>query len=187
MSRRLGFHRHKNGSVDLTLDASDAELLGQLLDQLVALLQPEGADAAPSDDPLAALVGIGTATEAPEDPALARLLPDAYRDDTDRAAEFRRYTELSLREAKQQRALVARRTLDDPDRGALTDDELDAWMRSLNDVRLVVGARLGVTDDAEADWQQWMQLAQDDPRLMLVEVYDWTTQLLATLLHALGD
>jgi hypothetical protein len=34
-------------------------------------------------DPLAALVGIGTAVDAPSDPAVARLLPDAYREDPD--------------------------------------------------------------------------------------------------------
>ncbi len=33
----------------------------------------------------------------PEDPVLARLLPDAYRDDPEAAGEFRRYTEPALR------------------------------------------------------------------------------------------
>ena len=68
------------------------------------LLEPEGPDAHAQLDPLAAMVGIGTATEAPDDPALARLLPDAYGEDADASAEFRRYTELSLREKKQAQA-----------------------------------------------------------------------------------
>ena len=36
----------------------------------------------------------------PEDPVLARLLPDAYRDDPEAAGEFRRYTEQDLRSGK---------------------------------------------------------------------------------------
>ena len=43
-------------------------------------------------------------TMAPEDPVLARLLPDGYRDDPEAAGEFRKYTEPSLRSAKHQAA-----------------------------------------------------------------------------------
>ena len=40
------------------------------------------------------------AAPTPDDPALARLLPDAYADDEEAAAEFRRFTERDLRDAK---------------------------------------------------------------------------------------
>ena len=45
---------------------------------------------------------IGTATEAPADPALARLFPDAYTDDPEASGDFRRYTEPGLRTAKRE-------------------------------------------------------------------------------------
>ncbi len=41
-----------------------------------------------------------TPPDAPADPVLARLLPDAYQEDPEAASEFRKYTESSLREAK---------------------------------------------------------------------------------------
>ncbi len=41
-----------------------------------------------------------TPPDAPADPVLARLLPDAYQEDPEAAGEFRKYTESSLREAK---------------------------------------------------------------------------------------
>src|SRR4051794_41464140 len=57
-----------------------------------------GGVAAADPDPLAAMVGMGSETSAtpPEDPAVRRLLPDAY-DDPAGAAEFRRLTDDELR------------------------------------------------------------------------------------------
>ena len=49
--------------------------------------------------------------EIPDDPALQRLLPDAHRDDPEVAAEFRRFTERSLREGKVDDAIVVLRSL----------------------------------------------------------------------------
>ena len=57
------------------------------------------------------MVGIGTATVEPADPALARLLPSAHRDDDEVAAEFRRYTEQGLRARKRAGLELARQTL----------------------------------------------------------------------------
>ena len=45
--------------------------------------------------------------ERPDDPALARLLPDAYADDDEASAEFRRFTERTLRETKMRAPLSA--------------------------------------------------------------------------------
>ena len=45
-----------------------------------------------------------TATEAPDDPALARLLPDAYADDPEASGEFRRYTELGAARRRKRRS-----------------------------------------------------------------------------------
>ena len=74
-------------------------------------------------------------------PVLARLLPDAYRDDPDAAGEFRRFTESGLRSGKAQCAQTLLDTL--PASGGrvkLTSQEAEAWLRSLNDVRLALGS-----------------------------------------------
>ena len=187
MGDRPGFHRKRRSGVVLTLGPNEVELLDHLLGQLVDLIAPSGADArtAESEDPLAAMVGIGTSTETPTDLALARLLPDAYGDDPDLSAEFRRYTEMSLRERKQATAERARALLTDPSREALTDEGCSTFLLALNDLRLVIGSRLEVTDDPAAQAAAIEALAPDDPRLATFEVYEWLGYLQWTLLSAL--
>ncbi|NHA00270.1 DUF2017 family protein [Nocardioides sp. W3-2-3] len=51
-------------------------------------------------DPLEALLDFSGPTTEPEDPVLRRLFPNAYRDDDESAAEFRRFTEGGLRDGK---------------------------------------------------------------------------------------
>ena len=97
------------------------------------------------------------------DPVLARLLPDAYRDDPEEAGEFRKYTESSLREAKKYFAQTLLETL--PPKGGrvkLTGDQARDWLRALNDVRLMFGVRLEVTEDFE---EQLASLDPKDPRV----------------------
>ena len=95
-------------------------------------------------------LGIGTATAAPEDKALARLFPDGYTDDPEASADFRRYTEPGLRDAKREAARVALATIEEQGgKRVLTAEESEAWLRALNDMRLVLGERLGVTEDLE--------------------------------------
>src|SRR5262249_43740465 len=109
-----------------------------------------GADSGPGVDPLEALVGIGQSTQAPSDPALARLLPDGYTDDAEAAGEFRRLTETSLRQHKSE---TAQRVLDslpaDGGRVCLDAEDTRAWLSALNDIRLVVGTRLDVTEEMD--------------------------------------
>ncbi len=190
----------------------EAALLRNLIEQVVTLLgdaeqpapsefHPDVPGAGPDDaagegprgprDPdvpgpseLAALLGMDEPpARAPEDPALARLLPDAYRDDPDAAGEFRRYTEQSLRLAKQETARTVLDTL--PEEGGpvrLTGDEAQAWLRTLNDVRLALGVRLEVTEEFE---DQWQKLDPADPRSTAFEVYAWLGDVQESLVQAL--
>jgi hypothetical protein len=174
------FRRKRNGVVALNPHPDEAPVLRGLLLQLADLVAPEvAADA----DPLAALVDIGTATRAPDDPVLARLFPDAYPEDAEAAGEFRRYTENSLREHKHAAALSALGTLDRPGRERdLTADEVQAWLGALNDLRLALGTRL----DVQEDWsEQYRGLAEDDPVRLSFEIYDWLSWLQETLVRCL--
>ena len=172
--------RRKRGSVVLNAAEAEAPVLRGLLEQLVELVAPQGP---PDDDPLAAMVGIGTATETPQDPVLARLFPDAYADDAEAAGEFRRYTETGLRETKQDAALTALGTLNDPGRDrVLTTAEAQAWLTALNDLRLALGTRLEV----DRDWsEQYDRLPDDDPTRFWLGVYDWLSHLQESLVAAL--
>ncbi|HEX4698323.1 MAG TPA: DUF2017 family protein, partial [Actinomycetes bacterium] len=77
------FRRARRGDVAATFGADEHRVLRHLVSEMLELLP---ADDAADADPLAAAVGIGTSTERPSDPALARLFPDGYSDDEDASA-----------------------------------------------------------------------------------------------------
>jgi Domain of unknown function (DUF2017) len=142
------------------------------------------ADRPISADDLEAMVGFTENPELPDDPVLARLLPDAYRDDPEASGEFRRYTEQGLRSGKAAAARTVLATL--PPGGGrirLSEAEGQAWLRALNDVRLALGVRLGVTDDFD---EQVADMGPDDPRSAYVGVYQWLAFLQETLVQALS-
>lgn len=178
----------------------EAELLRSLVGQLLELVRGEPAQRDPrqAGDPLAAAFGLGDDPTRPTDPVVLRLFPDAYRDDDESAAEFRRFTERGLREAKAEAAAVVLASLaaigpvesDDPlDSGGekarlnLDADEAQAWLRTLTDLRLALGTRLGVE---EGDEEHWHALADDDPRRHIHDVYAWLGWVQETLVRALS-
>jgi hypothetical protein len=174
-----GFRRTATGRIVLRVDVVEKGLLTTLLEQLVEFVAP---DVAEDEDPLVQLVGLDPDAERPEDPALARLFPDAYLDDVEAASEFRRFTERSLRDAKVAHARTALDTLRrSGDKVTLTRDEAGAWLGALNDVRLALGTRLGVSEEA---MEEFASLPDDDPRAATFHVYDWLTYLQETLVGA---
>ncbi|MGH3444191.1 MAG: DUF2017 domain-containing protein [Nocardioidaceae bacterium] len=188
-----GFQRRRRGGVVATFTGFEADLLRSLASQLVELLRNEAA--APSGtDPLERMLDMSGPTTAPEDPVLARLFPTAYPDDEEAAADFRRFTEGTLRDGKAQAAAQVIEVLEEAglppelgEDGLVIDVELDrpgalAWMRSFTDVRLALATRLGVEEDDEA---YWYSLPEDDPRRHVHEIYDWVGYLQETLVEAL--
>lgn len=180
MTAVYGFRRSATGRISARMDEVERGLLRSLAEQVIALVAPEsvGDDV----DPLETLVGISPDAQMPEDPALARLLPDAYRDDPEAAAEFRRFTDRSLREAK---VANARSVLSDlaksGEKVRLTSQSAPAWLTFLNDARLTLGVRIGVQEDNHAELAN---LPEGDPRAGLFHVYDWLTFLQESLVQA---
>ena len=192
------FRRTRDGGVSVWLPPGEATLLRTLVVPVLDLLgesgrpgetgypQTQGGAADDLDRILAEAVEAAEAAEAPsipDDPVLARLLPDAYQDDPEAAGEFRKYTESSLREAKKYFAQTLLDTL--PPSGGrvrLTGDQARDWMRALNDVRLMFGVRLEVTEDFE---EQLAALAPDDPKVAAFEVYGWLGAVQESLVRAL--
>jgi hypothetical protein len=192
------FRRTRDGGVSVWLPPGEATLLRTLVIPVLDLLGETGgpgeagrpgAPGGTADDLdrlLAEAVEAAEAAEAPsipDDPVLARLLPDAYQEDPEAAGEFRKYTESSLREAKKYFAQTLLDTL--PPSGGrvrLTGDQARDWMRALNDVRLMFGVRLEVTEDFE---EQLAALAPDDPKVAAFEVYGWLGAVQESLVRAL--
>ncbi|HET9419767.1 MAG TPA: DUF2017 domain-containing protein [Nocardioides sp.] len=190
-----GFAKHRrSGLVIANFTGFEADLLRSLASQLVELLRNE--EAVPhGQDPFEALMDFSGPTAAPEDPVLARLFPTAYSDDEEAAAEFRRFTEATLRDGKATAACVIIDGLEEAglppqldEDGLMIDVELDrptaeTWMRSFTDLRLALATRLGVEQD---DDDYWEALPDDDPRAQAHDIYDWVGYLQETLVRALA-
>jgi hypothetical protein len=123
-----------DGSVRVRLAAPEADTLASLLTDLIAALRPGGLD--------------------PDDPVHRRLYPDGYRDNAEAAEAFRSLTESTLREERLERAeqclaglaaagSTAKHKLD----VTLEPDVAERWLRVLNDMRLAIGTRIGITED----------------------------------------
>ena len=199
-----GAFRRSRGRVSARFTAAQAVILRNLVSQVAELMgtaaDPGAADPAAPGSPagqgpagpgepalsieeLAAAIGATGPTSPPEDPVLARLLPDAYRDDPEAAGEFRRYTEQGLRSGKVAAAQTVLDTL--PAGGGhvrLGPEDAQAWLRALNDVRLAIGTVLGITEDYEDEMEaaSWA-----DPRSAYLEVYHWLGYLQDSLVRAL--
>ena len=118
------FASNDGGGIQVRLPSGLRDVLRSLCDQLETLLTTED----PSSDP-----------------ALARLSPAAYPDDPLRELEFEQMAGDDLAAGR----LAALRELRDT-AGADTLDEEQAlaWLRTLNDLRLVLGTRLDVTEES---------------------------------------
>jgi hypothetical protein len=164
----------------IALDEVEISILRSLAVQLLELIGP-GQEQSASADELEALLADGP-TRPPEDPALARLLPDAYADDSGAAAEFRRFTENDLRDRKRGDALAVVRTLDIGGPVLkLTPEESRRWLGTLNDLRITIGTRLAVTEDDS----EMYRLPDSDPRKPMVMAYLWLGGLQESLVETL--
>ncbi|MFA1550623.1 DUF2017 domain-containing protein [Actinomadura chokoriensis] len=164
--------------IRVRLEAEETALLRALMEQMLALI----GDAPGADDELAAM-GIAENAVTPDDPVLARLFPDAYRDDGEAAGEFRRYTEMGLRDGKREAAGMVLGALDDEGGDIVLDEkQAQGWLRALNDVRLALGTRLDITEDW---YEETNQMDPRDPRAPLFAAYDWLTMLQESLVRVL--
>ena len=166
------FERQPDGALKAELDAEEAVLLQSLAGQVSELVADAVSTSSTSED--------GSTSEV--DAAVARLLPDAYPDDSEASAEFRRFTESGLAERKVANAETVIRSL----AGAgvtgsvsLDDGEALSWLRCLTDIRLTIASRLGIeTEDDEAG-------RSIDP--LMREIYDWLGFVQNSLIEALDD
>ncbi|MGW0468547.1 DUF2017 domain-containing protein [Streptomyces sp. NPDC003027] len=185
------FEALPGGGAAVALDEVEVSILRSLAVQLMELIGP-GDEPVEGEDPLAALFAEGP-SQAPTDPALKRLFPDAYGDEDEElraaAADFRRYTENDLRARKRADALAVVRSLDALSSGEggvvlkLTADESRAWLGALNDLRLTIGTRLEVTDEDEGG--ELYRLPDSDPRKPMVMAYLWLGALQESLVETL--
>ena len=112
-----------------------------------------------------------------DDPALERLFPAAYEGDAAASAEYAGLVGSDLREGRREAARVLRGTVA---ADTLSEDEAAAWLGAVNDLRLVLGTRLGVTEEL---YEQ--ELDHDDPRAAELAVFFYLTWLQERMLQAM--
>lgn len=190
------FKRRRKGGLTAVFTAAEAHLLANLAGQVVELLRDRNGAAESDADPLAVQLGMGASAVPPEDPVLARLLPDAYRSSEEDSGEFRRLTERSLTSTKVHHAEVLIESLID---GGLTfvtpieDDDVDievelnadavqSWLKSLTDIRLSLAVRLGIENEEDA---MLVGESSDEAIVAMSEIYDWLGYVQETLIAAL--
>ena len=148
------FERGEGGGVELRLSREERSLLAGVVAELRALL--EG---------------------APGDPSLRRLFPPAYDEAEDESA----YRDLMGGELLEGRLAALELVAQTLERERLSADEADAWLRALNDLRLVLGTRLDVREDTFAD-----ELRRDDPRAPALAIYAYLSWMQEQLISALS-
>ena len=148
------FERGEGGGVELRLSREERSLLAGVVAELRALL--EG---------------------APGDPSLRRLFPPAYDEAEDESA----YRDLMGGELLEGRLAALELVAQTLERERLSADEADAWLRALNDLRLVLGTRLDVREDTFAD-----ELRRDDPRAPGLAIYGYLSWMQEQLISALS-
>jgi Domain of unknown function (DUF2017) len=152
---REPFAPTEGGNVEVRLSPDLIAVLDDLCDQLEALLK----------------------TRPRTDPAVSRLFPAAYPDDPLRELEFERMTadDLSsgrLAALRRMRATLRARVLD--------AEDSDAWLRTLNDIRLVIGGRLEVTEESRPE-----DFADDEIGAETFDLYDLLGEVQGLLLRAI--
>jgi len=166
------FIRAEDGEIHIVFTSQEAHVLINLTEQILELLGDGAVNSEIDIDPIFQMMGLGSmmdlgssmdmggSEQPPEDPVLRRLLPNAYKDEKS-ASEFRRYTEHGLREKKRAHALTVYEALipqdedwnaDQPiDRGSIEikfiDNDAMAWLGALNDLRLALAVRLGISKE----------------------------------------
>ncbi len=115
-----------------------------------------------------------------DDATTRRLFPAGYRDDEVATADFRELTAASLQQERRDRYGLCRAELPRPaGKVTITPETSERWLVVLNDMRLTLGTRLGVTADG------FDHLADDDPDSAARALYHWLTGVQDELLTQL--
>ena len=152
LRRHRRFERTGAGRYRVDLPAQERDLLVDLVEQLRDVL-----------------------LSTTDDPTLRRLFPTAYNEDPSRDQEYQQL----VRDELLERRLAALATVEETaSAGELDEPGLTGWLTALNDLRLVLGTRLDVSeDDHDVD--------PDDPEAPAHAVYHYLGVLLSEVVDVL--
>lgn len=160
-----------------TLEPFECEIIIQAVTEIIALLTKEAVAEASVDpaksgesegdsaiDPLFEQLGLAgvfadpdtVASATPVEPATARLFPPGYVGDQAAANDFKRFTEVELRQGKIAAAQLILQSLKlalgrSPCSVQISQSEVGTWLTGINDLRLVVAVQIGVGQPDEPE------------------------------------
>jgi hypothetical protein len=152
--RRRRITRTAAGTYQVRLPEPERTLFGRLADQLRDLL-----------------------LETTDDPTVRRLFPTAYNEDAERDREYQQLVRDELLERRLAALSTVEATLAADE---LSEEELSAWLGAINDLRLVLGTRLDVSEDL-------IEVEADDPDAPAYAVYEYLGFLLSEVVDALSE
>jgi len=114
-----------------------------------------------------------------DDPALERLFPPAYPDEPDLQSEYDGLVRGDLMEQRLGSVEVMERTIEAK---RVNEDELVAWLSALNDLRLVLGTKLGVTEEDDPE-----EISDDDSLAPSYALYYYLGWLEEQVVEALAS
>ena len=115
-----------------------------------------------------------------DDFSVARLFPPAYRGDDEAADEFDELMRPELRRQRLDALDLVARTIDED---VIDQAQAEAWCGALNDLRLVLGEKLGVTEDLSLNALTLLR----HPQARELALYGWLTYLQGNLIEALAS
>jgi hypothetical protein len=155
MRRNRRLRRTRQGDFELSLPEEERALLRNVVPQLRQLLDGDLAD-----------------------PSLRRLFPTAYADDPERDREYHALVRDELADRRRASADTVVATIEAT---RLDEGQVLAWMSAVNDLRLVLGTRLDVSEDTDPE------PSPDDPEAPLLVLYGYLGYLLEAIVEALAE
>ncbi len=153
MARRR-VERARNGSFRLHLPVEERAVLRSVVGQLRELVVDDA------------------------DADLRRLYPTAYANDPAADAEFRAFVHDDLVARRLEAIDTVTATIDEEH---LDEDQLGAWMGVVNDLRLVLGTRLDISEELDLN-----AVADDDPEVATFALYSYLSWLLEQMVEAIN-
>lgn len=156
MLNKRPIKRQKNGTYAIKLTDHERDVLRELPEELIKLMEA-------GDD----------------DRAMFRLFPRAYDNDLGRQVEYDRLMrdDLQVRHVESLRALQ-----ESADAKELSEEQMNQWIVALNQLRLVLGTRLDVSDDTTED-----DFANDNATMGAFALYSYLGYLQDAAVEALSE
>ncbi len=177
-----------SGGVRLVLESVERRLLDDLLAELASTL--DAASPSQDDDPFAwwERQEHGAADPGSDDPAVRRLFPMVASAEVDPTGELRSFARTVMSQQRASDLAVVRDALSSPGRGGRLDvraDDVDAWLRILNAINLLLTSRLGIIDVISADEVARAASDDDHPVAFMYHVHQWVAGVMESILDVM--